>query len=91
ISVFRSNSAFHRPSLRGTNEVSDEAIHNKIEHFKRLLRSWRSLAMTDLKFKFPDPNKKLLVRFAKRLERHKDEIFTFQHEKGVDYHNKHAE
>ncbi|MFA6636130.1 MAG: IS66 family transposase, partial [Candidatus Omnitrophota bacterium] len=42
-------------------------------------------------FGFPDPNKKLLVRFAKRLERHKDEIFTFLYEKGVDYHNNHAE
>jgi len=42
-------------------------------------------------FRFPDPNKKLLVRFAKRLERHKDEIFTFLYEKGVDYHNNHAE
>jgi hypothetical protein len=42
-------------------------------------------------FKFPNPNKKLLVRFAKRLERHKDEIFTFLYERGVDYHNNHAE
>ncbi len=42
-------------------------------------------------FSFPDPNKKLLVRFAKRLERHKDEIFTFLYERDVDYHNNHAE
>jgi transposase len=42
-------------------------------------------------FSFPDPDKKLLVRFAKRLERHKDEIFTFLYERDVDYHNNHAE
>jgi transposase len=42
-------------------------------------------------FSFPDPGKKLLVRFAKRLERHKDEIFTFLYERDVDYHNNHAE
>jgi transposase len=42
-------------------------------------------------FSFPNPNKKLLVRFAKRLERHKNEIFTFLYERDVDYHNNHAE
>lgn len=42
-------------------------------------------------FSFPDPSKKLLVRFAKRLERHKNEIFTFLYERDVDYHNNHAE
>ncbi len=42
-------------------------------------------------FAFPDPNKRILKRFAKRLERHKDELLTFLYEKGVDYHNNHAE
>jgi transposase len=42
-------------------------------------------------FSFPDPNKKMLVRFAKRLIRHKDEMFTFLYERDVDYHNNHAE
>lgn len=42
-------------------------------------------------FSFPNPDKKLLVRFAKRLERHKNEIFTFLYEREVDYHNNHAE
>lgn len=42
-------------------------------------------------FAFPNPNKRILKRFAKRLERHKDELLTFLYEKGVDYHNNHAE
>ncbi|MDP2929643.1 MAG: IS66 family transposase [Candidatus Omnitrophota bacterium] len=42
-------------------------------------------------FGFPNPNKRILIRFAKRLSRHKSELFTFLCEKGVDYHNNHAE
>lgn len=42
-------------------------------------------------FSFPNPNKRILKRFAKRLERHKDELLTFLYEKGIDYHNNHAE
>lgn len=42
-------------------------------------------------FSFPNPNKRILKRFAKRLNRHKDELFTFLYEKGIDYHNNHAE
>jgi transposase len=42
-------------------------------------------------FAFPNPNKRILKRFAKRLERHKNELLTFLHEKDVDYHNNHAE
>jgi transposase len=42
-------------------------------------------------FRFPNPNKRILARFAKRLTRHKDEIFTFLYIKGVDHHNNHAE
>lgn len=42
-------------------------------------------------FAFPNPNKRILKRFAKRLQRHKDELLTFLYEKGVDYHNNHAE
>ncbi|MFH1798335.1 MAG: transposase [Candidatus Omnitrophota bacterium] len=42
-------------------------------------------------FTFPNPSKKMLVRFAKRLIRHRDEIFTFLYVKDVDYHNNHAE
>lgn len=62
-------------------------------------RSWdkqyykrRELITRQLKdFTFPNPDKKMLVRFAKRLIRHKDEMFTFLYEKDVDYHNNHAE
>ena len=42
-------------------------------------------------FGFPNPNKKILNRFAKRLERHKNELLTFLYEKNVDFHNNHAE
>lgn len=42
-------------------------------------------------FAFPNPNKRILKRFAKRLNRHKNELFTFLYEKDIDYHNNHAE
>ncbi|MBU4377206.1 MAG: IS66 family transposase [Candidatus Omnitrophica bacterium] len=46
-------------------------------------------AMED--FEFPNPNKRILRRFAKRLKRHKNELFTFLYIKNIDYHNNHAE
>ena len=52
-------------------------------------RSAVEAALAD--FDFPNPNKRVLNRFAKRLKRHKGELFTFLHERGVDYHNNHAE
>ena len=42
-------------------------------------------------FSFPSPEKKILVRFAKRLKRHKKELFVFLYKKDIDYHNNHAE
>ena len=42
-------------------------------------------------FGFPNPNKKVLKRFANRLARHKGEIFTFLYVRGIDHHNNHAE
>jgi len=42
-------------------------------------------------FAFPNPDKKILSRFAKRLERHKNEMFTFLYVRDIDYHNNHAE
>jgi transposase len=42
-------------------------------------------------FSFPNPEKKILVRFAKRLKRYEDELFVFLYKKGIDYHNNHAE
>ena len=58
---------------------------------KKYYRKRKNLTEQLKDFSFPDPSKKLLVRFAKRLERHKDEIFTFLYERDVDYHNNHAE
>ena len=48
-----------------------------------------SLALKD--FSFPNPNKRILKRFANRLKRHKDEMLTFLYYKSIDYHNNHAE
>jgi len=42
-------------------------------------------------FAFPNPSKRILKRFANRLERHKGEILTFLYVKGIDPHNNHAE
>jgi len=42
-------------------------------------------------FSFPNPNKRILKRFAKRLERHKNEILKFLYVKDIDHHNNHAE
>lgn len=52
----------------------------------------RKLLIEELQdFSFPNPNKRILKRFAKRLNRHKHELFTFLYEKGIDYHNNHIE
>jgi transposase len=52
----------------------------------------RKLLSEELKdFSFPNPNKRILKRFAKRLNRHKEELSTFLYEKDIDYHNNHIE
>jgi transposase len=52
-------------------------------------RNLITMALKD--FSFPNPNKRILKRFAKRLTRHKNEILTFLYEKDIDFHNNHAE
>lgn len=42
-------------------------------------------------FSFPNPSKRILENFAKRLQKHKGELLTFLYEKGIDFHNNHAE
>ena len=59
----------------------DEKYYTKRAGLKDALRD----------FSFPNPNKRILKRFAKRLERHKDEILTFLYVKDIDHHNNHAE
>jgi len=54
-------------------------------------RRRKSITMALKDFSFPNPHKRILKRFAKRLARHKDEILTFLYEKDIDYHNNHAE
>ena len=55
----------------------------------RARREAITITLTD--FAFPNPNKRILKRFAKRLNRHKNELFTFLYKKDIDYHNNHAE
>lgn len=57
------------------------------EYYKK--RAGLNDALQD--FDFPNPNKRILKRFAKRLRRHKGELLTFLYEKGIDPHNNHAE
>lgn len=59
---------------------------NEAYYRKRLLITQR---LRD--FSFPNPNKRILQRFVKRLIRHKDELFTFLYTKEIDYHNNHIE
>jgi len=42
-------------------------------------------------FQFPDPQKMVITRIAKRLARHKNEMLTFLDYKGLPYHNNFAE
>ncbi len=57
------------------------------KYYRRRKRIRKSLS----DFSFPNADKKILNRFAKRLQRHKDELFTFLYIRGIDYHNNHAE
>ncbi|MDO8535722.1 MAG: IS66 family transposase [Candidatus Omnitrophota bacterium] len=64
----------------------------KNKRWNRVYRSRRESIANALKdFGFPNPNKRILKRFAKRLKRHKNELFTFLYIKDIDYHNNHAE
>lgn len=77
-------------------KIFEDAItlHNEYQNKKwdKRYRARREAITANLKdFAFPDPEKRILNRFAKRLERHKNEMFTFLYVKGVDYHNNHAE
>ncbi len=65
---------------------------HKNKRWDKEYRSRRESVASALKdFDFPNPNKKILNRFAKRLKRHKDEMLTFLYKKNIDYHNNHAE
>ncbi len=58
---------------------------------KAYCRRRKSIDMALRDFSFPNPNKRILKRFAKRLTRHKDELLTFLYVKDIDFHNNHAE
>ena len=64
----------------------------KNKRWDKEYRSRRESIASALKdFGFPNPNKRILKRFANRLKRHEDEMLTFLYYKGIDYHNNHAE
>ena len=63
------------------NKEWDETYYTKRARINDTLRD----------FSFPNPNKRILKRFANRLERHKGEILTFLYIKDIDPHNNHAE
>jgi transposase len=63
------------------NKERDERYYTKRARLNDSLRD----------FSFPNPNKRILKRFANRLERHKGEILTFLYIKDIDPHNNHAE
>jgi len=75
-------------------------IEDAIELYKEYHDKTRDQAYLDKRtaleaaikdFAFPNPNKRILKRFANRLARHKKELLTFLYEKDIDYHNNHAE
>lgn len=85
--------------LRYCNELK-KMLEDAIQLYKEYrLRQWdqkycrrRELITQRLQgFSFPNPNKRILARFVKRLSRHKDELFTFLYERDIDYHNNHIE
>lgn len=63
-----------------------EKVWDNNYYHKRIL-----ITQSLLDFRFPNPNKRILNRFVKRLTRHKDELFCFLYHKDIDFHNNHAE
>ena len=81
---------------KGLKKILDDAIQLYKEYKGRIWdaaycrrRELITQALND--FKFPNPNKRILKRFAKRLIRHKNEILTFLYIKDIDPNNNHAE
>ena len=82
--------------VKRLKEIFEDAVtlgaEYKNKRWDKRYRAKRESIKSSLKdFAFPNPSKRILKRFAKRLERHKDELLTFLYEKDVDYHNNHAE
>lgn len=75
--------------FEGAIALQEEYKNKRWDKSYRLRRENLKSSLKD--FAFPNPNKRILKRFAKRLERHKDELLTFLYEKNIDYHNNHAE
>lgn len=58
--------------------------HDYAKKRGRILESFGDLTLTD-------PANKITRRFIKRLERHRQECFTFLNKPGIPWHNNHAE
>lgn len=76
--------------LRQAITLSERHSENKITE-KKFIVQRENLRESLKDFQFPDPQKNIIKRIAKRLARHKDEIFTFLKYKGLPYHNNFAE
>lgn len=76
--------------LQKAIELSADYCDHKIAEDKFQVKK-ESLKQQLGDFQFPDPQKGLLNRIAKRLKRHKDQIFTFLDYPGLPYHNNFAE
>lgn len=81
---------------QGLKKILDDAIQLYKEYKSRIwdaayCRRRESITQALNDFKFPNPNKRILKRFAKRLIRHKNEILTFLYVKDIDPNNNHAE
>lgn len=71
-------------------ELSKKYNENKISNEKFIKeKAFLNESIGDLQF--PDVQKGLIKRIAKRLTRHKDELFTFLDYNGIPYHNNFAE
>lgn len=71
-------------------ELSEKFDENKISE-KDFIKERAFLNEAIRDFQFPDPQKGLIRRIAKRISRYKNELFTFLDYNGLPYHNNFAE
>lgn len=69
------------------SDERDKGVVSK-EYFQKR-RDYLVKSLEDLQFQ--NPQHKILQRFVKRLNRHKEEIFTFLYHPGIAHHNNQAE
>lgn len=79
-----------KDTILGAIALSEQRARRKIT--EGTFQKKRQDILTSLQdLQFPDPGKGIIRRLSKRLERYKNEMFTFLYHPGVPYHNNHAE